>query len=144
LRSSTESTSGGLREAPNSLVAEHRLQDLLADDGGAAGHADLGPGESGGRGEDDDHQRHPEPVHAVRQEASRCTPVAAFVTDQLEHSALPVPHGALDPRSQVARGATDVPGCVREQLRAGRQRLPRQRGPLGRRLGVLDDQRLQA
>ena len=68
---------------------------------------------------------------------------APSVRTMLEHVLLPVAHRALGPAAEVARRAAEVLAGVGEQRLAGRQRLPRRRGALGGRLGVLEDQRLE-
>ena len=87
----------------------------------------------GGVGEDDDHQRHREPVDAVGQEPRGGALVGALGADHLEHVLLPVAHRPLGPAAEVARGAAEVLARACEQGLAGGRATARTPRPARRR-----------
>ena len=90
------------------VLAEDRLEQLLPDDGGAAGDADLDARESAGGGERDDHEGHGRAVHAGGRQAGARALARALLLDQAGGPGLGEP-AAVEPalleRLEAARQA---------------------------------------
>ena len=99
------------RERADGLVAEDRLEHLLAERRGSAGDHDLGAREAAGLEEDGEHHGQPGAVHAERGEPRGRPPAHPLAADELEDVALPVAHlavpcagaSSLDDRLELAR-----------------------------------------
>src|SRR6185369_1847510 len=81
-----------------------------------------------------------EPVSCLRRERAQ----GLVAEHRLEHVLLPLAYGALGMATKPARRAPEVLADIGEEVLSRRQGAPRGLGPLGGRLGVLEDQRLQA
>src|SRR5699024_7890569 len=85
-----EAFAGGGGHAAHGLVAEDRLEQLLAHDGGGGACADLeAGGDEGGGGEHHHHQRHTHGVHAEGEQARLGAAVGALGAHQVQHVPLP-------------------------------------------------------
>ena len=132
----------GLGEPADGVLAEHRLQQPLPDDGGAAGDADLQPGQSGGHGEHHNHQGGAEAVDAEGQPAGLGALALALGPDQFHQAPLPGPDLGGSLLGEALGGSGEVVGA--QQLAAGRIGTPAPVGILGRVGGLIDDDGLQA
>src|SRR3954447_20954824 len=97
-----EGGTGPFGQAPDGLVAEDGLEQLLPQHGRAARDAHLGAGEAVGVGEDDDHEGHREPVDAAGEDPRRGALVLPLRADHLEPLGLPLAHRALRVAAQLA------------------------------------------
>ena len=68
----------------------------------------------------------------------------ALAADHVEHALLPLAHRALGLAAEVARRPAEVLRGTFEEGPTVGERAPRRLGPLGGRLGVLEQQRLEA
>ena len=116
---------GRLGESPNRLISEDSLQDSLGEHRGASGDPDLGPDQTSGVGEYNDHQRHTDPIDTECVEPRSGALAHALVGDQIEDSALPVANGARGLPVEVGRGPRQVDGGIVDQRTAGGVGLPR-------------------
>ncbi len=128
-------------ERPDGLVAEDRLEHLLADRRRAARDDDLRAGEAAGVREDGEHDGQPRPVHPERGDPGRGALRRALLADELEDDALPGANLLLGRRLELRRGAVELRRAV-EQRPARNPLAPGARGPLGRALGGGPDDRL--
>ena len=122
------------RERPDRLVAEDRLEHLLADRRGAARDHDLRAGEPAGVGKDREHHRQARPVDAERREPRGRALRGALLADEVEDDALPRTHLVRGGRLQSARRALEL-RCAFEQRAAGNPVAPRPGRSLGGPLG---------
>ena len=106
--------------------------------------ARLGSGDARGVGEHDDHERHGQAVDTEGEEAGRRALLGALGADHVERVGLPVADRALGTAAEVARRATEVLTGVAQQDLPGRGAAPGRLGALGRGLGVLEDEGLEA
>ncbi len=114
---------GRLGEPADGLITEHRLQDALRQHRGSAGHPDLGPHQPAGVGEDDDHERDADPVHAESEEPGLGAPAHPLVGDEVQDGPLPIPD---DPRGRCREGGRGTAEIV---LGSGAGSAGRPRGP---------------
>src|SRR5918994_2105722 len=131
-------------EGPDGLVAEDGLEQLLAQQRRSARDTGLGTGDPRRVREDHHHERDGQAVDAEGQEARSGPLVGALGAHHVEHVGLPVPHRPLGPAPEVPRGPPEVLTRVAQQDLAGRGAAPRGLGALRGRLGVLEDERLEA
>ena len=132
---------GARRQGADGLVAEDRLEHLLARGRGAAGDDELRARHAAGVGEDGDHDRHAGTVDAQRRE-SRSRPLAhALLLDELEHVRLPGADGVVGALVELRRGGVEARP---EQRSSGGVLAPRSAGALGRAIGRCQDDGIDA
>ena len=124
-------------ERAHGLVAEHRLQHLLAERRGAAGDHDLGAREPARAGEHGDHHGEPGAVDAERGEPGGRALAGALGAHELEHLALPRAHLLARAGREVGRGGVEPRGGVEQRPARGRV-APGRGGALGGAVGGRD------
>src|SRR6478609_2134162 len=82
---------GRFGEPAHGVLAEDGFEDPLANDGGAAGYADLQSRQARRHGKDDDHQRRTQAVDAERQPAGLAAFALALGPDEFHQAPLPPP-----------------------------------------------------
>jgi hypothetical protein len=130
-------------ERAHRLVAEDRLEHLLAQRRRAARDDDLGAGETAGMGEDGEHDGEAGTVDAKRRETRSRSLRGAFLSDEIEDDALPLSYLGLGGRLELHGGAVETRGLGEECL-PGEALAPGACRPLGGALGRGADDGLDA
>ena len=132
-----------LGQPPDGLITEDRLQHALSEHRRTTRHADLGPDQPAGVGEDHDHQRHTDPVDAESHESGFGPLAHALVGNKIKDGTLPVPDGPGRPSLELRRGSGKVEVAGLDQLPARRMGLPGRLGALRGGVPLAAQQRLQ-